>query len=83
MVAGDLNHFQYMELILWLTVLRHLEKVMVSLFLLSSNVLVYLSKKKKTIVLVQESPMEDCMYRFSICNCKVWNYIHSHLPNYG
>ena len=46
MVAGDLNHFQYMELILWLTVLRHLEKVMVSLFLLSSNVLVYLSKKK-------------------------------------
>ena len=49
MVAGDLNHFQYMELILWLTVLRHLEKVMVSLFLLSSNVLVYLSKKKKPL----------------------------------
>ena len=31
MVVGDLNHFQYMELILWLIVLMYLQKVMVSL----------------------------------------------------
>ena len=50
MVIGELNHFQYMELILWLIVLMYLEKVMVSLFLLSSNVLEYLSKIKNPCI---------------------------------
>ena len=50
MVAGDLNHFQYMELILWLTVLRYLEKVMVSLFFAIIKCIgVPIKKKKKTL----------------------------------
>ena len=84
MVAGDLNHFQYMELILWLTALRHHSKLWFLFFCYHQMYwCTYQKKKKKTIVLVQESPMEDCMYRFSIYNCKVWNYINGHLPNYG
>ena len=47
MVAGDLNHFQYMELILWLTILRYLEKVMVSPFLAIIKCIGVPIKKKK------------------------------------
>ena len=49
MVAGDLNHFQYMELILWLTVLRHHSKLWFLFFCYHQMYWCTYQKKKKPL----------------------------------